>query len=131
VHAIEPGELTPRERQGLGLHRPPLPDQAGRTRDPSPPRRLPRPPEPGLHRVLLRETERTGGVAERVRDGSPRAPWDAGRQRRHGVNLVPGLGFGTGETPVRHAVTDRRGRRPARRCPKERCFRCPGWKGPA
>ena len=31
-----------------------------------------------------------------------------GRQRRHGVNLVPGFGFGTGEIPVRLAVTDRR-----------------------
>ena len=51
---------------------PPSPPAASapglRARDPPPPRRLPRPREPGLHRELVRETQRTGGLAERVRD---------------------------------------------------------------
>src|SRR5207237_457170 len=50
------------------LHRPPLPRPSRRARDSAPPRRLPRSREPGLHRELVRETQRTGGVAERVRD---------------------------------------------------------------
>ena len=58
--------------QRLGLHRPPLQGESGRARDQASPRRLPRPREPGLHRVLVRETEREGGVAERVRDARRR-----------------------------------------------------------
>src|SRR5207244_6226439 len=56
--------------------RPPLPRAARRARHPPPPRRLPRPREPGLHRELVRETERTGGVAQRVRDARRRTTRD-------------------------------------------------------
>jgi Integrase core domain/HTH-like domain len=68
VHAIQEGELTLGSDNGSAFTAPPLPCQARRARHPPSPRRLPRPPEPGLHRELVREAERTGGVAERVRD---------------------------------------------------------------
>src|SRR5205823_12970683 len=45
-------------------------------RDQAPPGRLPRPREPGLHRVLVRETQREGGVAERIRDPRRRTTRD-------------------------------------------------------
>ncbi len=68
AYAIEPGELTLGLGQRLRLHRPAVPADAQRARDPPSARRLPRPGEPGLHRELVRETQGTGGVAERVRD---------------------------------------------------------------
>src|SRR2546425_2722706 len=70
-----------RLRQRLRLHRPPLPRPARRARHQAPTRRLPRPREPGLHRKLVRETQRTGGVAERVRDPRRRPTRDR-RPRR-------------------------------------------------
>src|SRR6266540_406931 len=65
-----------RLRQRLRLHRPPLQGAPGRARDQASPRRLPRPRVTGLHRKLVRETQRTGGVAERVRDPRRRTPRD-------------------------------------------------------
>ena len=90
-HGIQPGELVLGERQRLGLHRPPLPRPARRARDPPPPRRLPRPREPGLHRVLVRETQRTGGLAERIRDPRRRPPRD--RRLRRPLPPPPPLGL--------------------------------------
>jgi hypothetical protein len=72
AHGIEPGRAHARLGQRLRLHGPPLPSGPQRTRPPPPPRRLPRPGVAGLHRELVRETERTGGVAERVRDARRR-----------------------------------------------------------
>ena len=68
THGIQAGGLTPRKRQRLRLHCETLQGEARRARHPPPPRRLPRPRVAGLHRELVRETQRTGGVAERVRD---------------------------------------------------------------
>ena len=87
---IQPGELDARHRQRLGLHRPPLPRPPRRARDPPPPRRLPRPREPGLHRELVRETQTTGGLAERVRDPRRRPPRD--RRLRRPLPPPPPLG---------------------------------------
>src|SRR2546425_1034945 len=70
------GRADARLRQRLRLHRPPLPSAARRARHPPPPRRLPRPGVAGLHRELVRETERTGGVAERIRDARRRTTSD-------------------------------------------------------
>src|SRR5439155_12916114 len=54
----------------------PLPRPPQRARDQTSPRRLPRPREPGLHRELVRETQRTRGLAERIRDPRRRPPRD-------------------------------------------------------
>jgi len=70
------GRAHTRLRQRVGVHCPPLPREAQRTRDPPPQRRLPRPREPGIHRVLVRETQRTGGMAERIRDARRRETRD-------------------------------------------------------
>src|SRR5439155_10296761 len=70
------GRADARLRQRLRLHRAPLPRPARRARDPPSPRRLPRPRAAGLHRELVRETEREGGVAERVRDARRRTTRD-------------------------------------------------------
>jgi Integrase core domain/HTH-like domain len=84
LYGIEPGELT------LGLHRPPLPRPPRRAWDQAPPRRLPRPRVAGLHRKLVRETQRTGGVAERIRDARRRTT----RHRRLRRPLPPPAALG-------------------------------------
>ena len=85
AHAIQPGELVLgsdngsaftarrfRARLGeLGIRH-----RRGGYRDPQ---------EPGLHRELVRETQRTGGLAERVRDARRRPP----RHRRLRRPLPP------------------------------------------
>src|SRR5262249_3431886 len=72
VHAIEPGEADARQRQRLRLHRPPLQAETRRARDPPPPRRLPRPRAPGLHREPAPATQTKGAMAERARDARRR-----------------------------------------------------------
>ena len=57
--------------QRLRLHRPSVQARPLRARDRSPPRRLPRPREPGVHRVLVREAEGALRLAARVRDPRP------------------------------------------------------------
>jgi len=68
LHGIEPGELVLGSDNGSAFTARPFPRPACRARDQASPRRLPRPREPGLHRELVRETQRTGGVAERARN---------------------------------------------------------------
>src|SRR5581483_11184802 len=114
------GRARARLGQRLGLHRPPLSGEARRAGHPAPPRRLPRPREPGLHRELVRETERTGGVAERIRDPR-RRPARHRRLRRplpppaplepelpHAARGRPDLGGSTRTTKTRGLACQRR-----------------------
>ena len=80
IHGIQPGELTLGSDNGSAFTARRFRAPARRARDQAPPRRLPRPREPGLHRELVRETQREGGVAERVRD--PRRRKTRDRQLR-------------------------------------------------
>ena len=68
VHGIQPGELVLGSDNGSAFTARRFRSETRRARDQAPPRRLPRPRIAGLHRKLVRETERTGGVAERIRD---------------------------------------------------------------
>jgi putative transposase len=68
---IAPGTLTPGHRQRVGVHRTRVQGRPGRPRDRAPPRRLPRPREPGVHRVLVRQAQGTLHLARRVRDSRP------------------------------------------------------------
>ena len=69
-----------RHRQRLRLHRPRDPARARRARHHPPPRRLPRPREPGVHRDLVPQSQGTLRLAQRVRD--PR-PGPGGDRRLH------------------------------------------------
>src|SRR5215208_6482999 len=53
------GQPDARDRQRLSVHRPRVQGRPGRPRDRASPRRLPRPREPGLHRVLVRQAQGT------------------------------------------------------------------------
>src|SRR4051794_25352343 len=57
-----------RDRQRLGVHRPRFQARAQRPRGRPPPRRLPRPREPGVHRVLVLKAQGALRLAARVRD---------------------------------------------------------------
>ena len=80
ARGIEPGSLTLGTDNGSALYQPRLPPAARRARHHPPPRRLPRPREPGLHRELVREAEGAACLALRVRD--PR-PGQKGDRRLH------------------------------------------------
>ena len=70
------GHADARHRQRLGVHRARLQDASCRPRDRASPRRLPRPREPGVHRVLVRQAQGTLRLARGVRDARPGPPSD-------------------------------------------------------
>jgi hypothetical protein len=70
------GTAHARDRQRLSLHQPRVPRPPGRTGDHPPPRRLPRPREPGLHRVLVLQAQAALHLARRVRDPRRSPPRD-------------------------------------------------------
>lgn len=65
-----------RHRQRLGVHRQSVQGRPGRPGDRASPRRLPPPPEPGLHRVLVRQAQAALHLAARVRNPPPRPGGD-------------------------------------------------------
>jgi hypothetical protein len=76
------GRADARHRQRLRLHQPPLPHPPRRARGQPPPRRLPRPREPGLHRELVREAQGAARLALRVRNPRPSEKGDRRLHRR-------------------------------------------------
>jgi HTH-like domain len=58
-------------RQRLGVHRPRLQDRPRRPGHRPSPRGLPRPREPGVHRILVRQAQGALRLARRVRDPRP------------------------------------------------------------
>jgi transposase InsO family protein len=81
IHGVGPGELVLGSDNGSAFTARRFRANARRARDQASPRRLPRSGVAGLHRELVRETERTGGVAERIR-GPRRRPTRDRRLRR-------------------------------------------------
>ncbi len=80
ARGIEPGELTLGTDNGSAFTSRALPRPPRRARHHPPPRRLPRPREPGLHRNLVRQAQGAARLALRVRD--PR-PGEKGDRRLH------------------------------------------------
>jgi hypothetical protein len=104
-----PRAAHPWHRQRLAVHRPRLPQTPIRSWDHPPPRRLPRPPEPGVHRVLVRPIQEALRLARRV--GNPR-PGQKGDRRLH-RRLPP-------PTPLRARLPHpRRGRRHLAQRPRD------------
>ena len=95
-------------RQRLGVHRPRLQARPLRPGHRPPPRRLPRPREPGVHRVLVLQAQGTLRLAARVRDPRP----GAGGDRRPHRQLPPPPPLGA-ELP-----DPSRGRPDLGRCPR-------------
>ncbi len=84
-HGHRPSDRRPRRRarradaghrQRHIVHQPRVPRPPGRTRDRAPPRRLPRPREPGVHRVLVRNAQAALRLTRAVRDPRPGPPHD-------------------------------------------------------
>ena len=70
AYGIQPGELVLGSDNGSAFTARRFRARLADARDQASPRRLPRPREPGLHRELVRKTQRTRGLAQRIRNPS-------------------------------------------------------------
>ena len=95
ARGVRPGELTLGSDNGSPVHLPRLPQASVRAWDHAPAWRLPRPREPGVHRVLVRPVQEAVRVARRMGDHRPSPHRDRRLHRDYHHRPHSGLGYRT------------------------------------
>lgn len=107
------GRADARLRQRQRVHQPRVPRPAGRARRHAPARRLPRPREPGLHRVLVLQAQAALRLARRVRNARRAAREDRRLHRPLPPPAAPAAGLPNAARGRGHLERSRRPSNPS------------------